>query len=61
MCGDGFGFESGYVYEFGGGGAGEGCWELGVVGLRKVDGILGRRDDVYSYYGRGSAAVKWDE
>jgi hypothetical protein len=32
-----------------------------VVGLRKVDGILGRRDDVYSYYGRGSAAVKWDE
>jgi len=29
--GDGFGFELENVYEFGGGGAGEGCGELGVV------------------------------
>jgi hypothetical protein len=37
--GDGFGFELEYVYEFGGGEPGEGCGELGVVGL-KTEGMV---------------------
>jgi hypothetical protein len=39
--GDGSGLESGYVYEFGGGGAGEGGGELGVVGLKRKCILVG--------------------
>ena len=37
MCGYRFRFESGDVYESGGGGGGQGCGQLGVAGLRDED------------------------